>query len=85
MIEKFNPVYLGPDNYTTFVTEDPRSYSIFVLYTTYARRQECVVCRQAFSYFYRLIWTYQHYYPSSRELFFAYVNYEECQEICVKV
>lgn len=85
MIENFNPVYLTPVNYTTFTTEDPRSYSIFVLYTTYTRRKECVVCRQALHNFYHIIWTYQHYYPSSRQLFFAYANYEDCEEICIKV
>ncbi|PAV81822.1 hypothetical protein WR25_00343 isoform A [Diploscapter pachys] len=69
------------DKWKTFVRQQPRNYSIFVMFTALTPGVNCPICRPAYEEFQIVANSHRYSNPDHKGVYFALVDYEDAPQV----
>ncbi|WKY00541.1 hypothetical protein Q1695_014964 [Nippostrongylus brasiliensis] len=74
-------VRLNMDRWKTFVRQQPRNYSMFVMFTALSPGVNCPICKPAYDEFMIMANSYRYAHAELKQVYFGVVDYEEAPQI----
>ncbi|KAJ1374350.1 hypothetical protein KIN20_037020 [Parelaphostrongylus tenuis] len=74
-------VRLNIDRWKTYVRQQPRNYSMFVLFTALSPGINCPICRPAYEEFMIMANSYRYAHSELKQVYFGVVDFEEAPQI----
>ncbi|KAK6036128.1 putative magnesium transporter protein 1 [Cooperia oncophora] len=74
-------VRMNMDRWKTFVRQQPRNYSMFVMFTALSPGVNCPICKPAYDEFMILANSYRYSHAELKQVYFGVVDYEEAPQI----
>ncbi|VDM62753.1 unnamed protein product [Angiostrongylus costaricensis] len=74
-------VRMNMDRWRTYVRQQPRNYSMFVMFTALSPGINCPICRPAYEEFMIMANSYRYAHSELKQVYFGVVDYEEAPQI----
>uniref|UniRef100_A0A0K0CWK6 Magnesium transporter protein 1 n=1 Tax=Angiostrongylus cantonensis TaxID=6313 RepID=A0A0K0CWK6_ANGCA len=72
---------MNMDRWRTYVRQQPRNYSMFVMFTALSPGINCPICRPAYEEFMIMANSYRYAHSELKQVYFGVVDYEEAPQI----
>ncbi|KIH50786.1 OST3 / OST6 family protein [Ancylostoma duodenale] len=74
-------VRMNMDRWKTFVRQQPRNYSMIIMFTALSPGVNCPICKPAYDEFMIMANSYRYAHSELKQVYFGVVDYEEAPQI----